>query len=100
MKDTSWSLSGPPRTLTRSALMLTKRGIDSPLATASLPAHVGPTADVNASSATNTARNHAIILPPIPLRCGGIPTLVQRSFGRIAPGALGESAAHLVERRR
>ena len=64
MKETSWSLSGPPRTLTRSALRLTKRGTGRPLVAASLPACVGATADANVSSAAKTARSQAIISLP------------------------------------
>src|ERR1051326_1991802 len=97
MYDTSWSLSGPPRTLTRSVLMLTNRGTGRPLLAASLPAHVGPTANANVSSAADRARNLAIISLPCRSFATACPSARPRTLGRIAPGTLGESAAHLVE---
>src|ERR1051325_10121441 len=99
MKDTPWSLSGPPRTLTRSALMLTKRGTGSPLVTASLPARVGPTADVNVNSAANRPRNQAIIGLPCRTVAAASPTLVRHAVRRTAPGALRDGPARLVQRR-
>src|SRR5580692_8266037 len=83
MQATSWSLSGPPRTLTRSVLRLTKRGTGRPLAVLSLPAWTGPAASASTSGAAIAARSHPIIglrghnvIAPCPIdrEAGGTPT--------------------------
>src|SRR6202051_4229210 len=89
IQATSWSLSGPPRTLTRSVLRLTKRGTGSPLAVLSLPARTAPAASASRSGATNAARIHRIIglrrhnvtaTCPIDRDAGGTPTRFVREL--------------------
>ncbi len=59
---TSWSLSGPPRTLTRSALTLTKRGTGRPLVVVSPPA-CAIAMDASVSKATSAVRAPMIMKP-------------------------------------
>src|SRR5580692_3507766 len=61
MKVTSWSLSGPPRTLTLSTFRVTKRGTGNPLVVLSLPARTPPAASASTSGATIAARAHPAI---------------------------------------